>query len=919
MDSGHLDVEELLGWLPMPEPPAVLRAASRRTETLTAQWWSGGDSGALPALVQAWEGLLADPAFAAAPLEYRLMCHERAALAYCWRAVVRSAAADLDRAAAQLAVVIRHDPPWTDDLLYHRGIYHYSAATVRRDPEDHARAIAILRDLVARLPPSDTRLRPRCIDVLGRTLLDRDTDNASARTGTINEVIDLLSEALAGIPPNAPYRGMVAQHLATALGSRFKSTGRLADLDAAIAALEQNPLVQTYGEAETMRASNLGIYYGRRYRKLFDPDDMRRSLEWHERAVAIAPKDSPAFPVALTNYGNALLWAYEHTGDQSLVERAMRAQEQVVKITDPGHRLYPSRLNNLGNTMSTWFDLTRDPSHLDLAIELYERAIALTPSDDSDLASRHYNAANTRYLRYQVRGRRRDRLAAVRHYRRACETGMDREPEWVLGAARKWGQLVAERNEWRAATEPYQIAVAAVEHLFASQLSRKHKEAWLRTADGLPAEAGYVFHRAGRPADAVLIQERGRALLMAEALRRDGGASVERPLDIDDVFAAAGSRPLVYLDAGAPGGVALIADPRRRAVRAVDLPGLRDRGVSDRAELLRAAYHSRYREPARWLGAVDAVTRWTYDEVMGPLLAALPGVDAVTLVPVGRLTMLPLHAAWEPSTGDEEGRRYALDQVTVSYIATARALAAAGAGMTAALHGALVIDEPAPVSAPRLPLSHVEAAAVRLATDPVRVLPGESATRAAVLADLGRYDLIHMSCHGFGRPDSPLDSGVLLARDELLRLADLYDLPAAGWARPRLVVLSACETDQPGTELPDEVVSLPSGLIQAGCRGVVAAQWEVSSLASALLSVWFYRTWRPGIPPGAALAEAQRWLRRLTNAELARCARPDGAGSALGLPASAGRPLWMAARRRPAQERRFAHPAYWGAFAHVGV
>jgi len=291
----------------------------------------------------------------------------------------------------------------------------------------------------------------------------------------------------------------------------------------------------------------------------------------------------------------------------------------------------------------------------------------------------------------------------------------------------------------------------------------------------------------------------------------------------------------------------------------------------------------------------------------------------VTLVPVGRLTMLPLHAAWEPSHADEEGRRYALDRMAISYVATARALAAARDGMTPSVRRALVIDEPAPVDAPPLPLSYVEAAAVGLAIEQVRVLTGPRASRAAVLAEYSRYDLIHMSCHGHGRPDSPLDSGLLLAEDELLRLSDLYELPPAGRGRPRLAILSACETDQPGAELPDEVVSLPTGLIQAGCRGVVAAQWEVSSLASALLTVRFYQIWRPQKPPGAALADAQGWVRRLTNRELAELARPVGDGSALGLPARAARPLWIAARRRPPEERRFAHPAYWGAFAHIGA
>jgi tetratricopeptide (TPR) repeat protein len=925
MQTGPLGVEQLLGWLPMPAPPPALEAATRRTESLTTRWWSENAPPLLNELVDTWEALLSDPAFRTAPLDYRLICHDRAALAFCWRAVTRQDDPEPDLGAARehLALVARHDPPWADDLTYHRALYHYNVAMVRDDARESGQAVLLLRGVVARLPRSDTRLRPRCIDVLARSLVHHHGDDLDRSVDLLDEVVTTLTEALEGLLPDAPYRGIVAASLAKALSRRFQITGRLADLDAAIASLEANPVLATYRYANAIHATELGIHYGARYRLLHDDDDLRRSIECHGRAVASAPKGSIHRLDALTHRGHALLWGYEQTGDVSLVEQALRVQEEAVQITGVQDPVYPGRLSGLGNALAATFHLTGHRPHLDRALELYERAIALSPAGDTGLAGLHYNAGNTRHTRHRLTRRRRDRVAAVRHYRQACVLGLDVDPEWALGAARQWARVADERGAWRESTEAYRFAVDAVERLFSGQTSRAHKEVWLRTADGLPAAAGYAFFRAGRPVDAVLIQERGRALLLAEALRgEDGtiGAAADRHLGIDDVYAAAGTRPLVYLDPAVAGGVALVVDPRARRVRAVALPGLREAAVRDHVGMLRAAYHGRYQDPGTWLGAVDAVTRWSYDAVMGPLFAALPGVTGVTLVPVGRLSMLPLHAAWAPGpTGDD--RRFVLDRVEVSYTATARALATARDGLDDGRESALVVDEPAPVHAPPLPLSHVERAAVGLVTGSVRVLAGRSATRAAVLSALGGggHHLVHMSCHGRGHPESPLDSGLLMAGDEMLRLGDLHDLERGGGVRPRLVMLSACETDQPGTELPDEVISLPSGLIQAGCRGVVAAQWAVSSLAAALLTVRFYQAWRPGTEPGAALASAQRWLRELTNAELAALARPHNGGSALGLPAPASRALWVAARRRPPGERRFAHPASWAAFAHVGV
>ena len=114
----------------------------------------------------------------------------------------------------------------------------------------------------------------------------------------------------------------------------------------------------------------------------------------------------------------------------------------------------------------------------------------------------------------------------------------------------------------------------------------------------------------------------------------------------------------------------------------------------------------------------------------------------------------------------------------------------------------------------------------------------------------------------------------LLLADGLLRLRELLDLrlPAA-----RLVVLSACETAVAGTDLPDEVVSLAVGLVQAGAAGVVASAWAVPGLATALLMARFYANWAAGpATPAEALREAQQWIRDTTNDE--KCAYLQNGG-----------------------------------------
>ena len=107
-----------------------------------------------------------------------------------------------------------------------------------------------------------------------------------------------------------------------------------------------------------------------------------------------------------------------------------------------------------------------------------------------------------------------------------------------------------------------------------------------------------------------------------------------------------------------------------------------------------------------------------------------------------------------------------------------------------------------------------------------------------------------------------------MAHDEVLTLRDIL---TTRLENARLVVLSACQTGVPGTELPDEVISLPAGLMQAGAGGVVASLWLVADLSTMMLMVRFYELWKgDGLEPAEALRQAQFWVRDTSNGEKAQ-------------------------------------------------
>ena len=77
------------------------------------------------------------------------------------------------------------------------------------------------------------------------------------------------------------------------------------------------------------------------------------------------------------------------------------------------------------------------------------------------------------------------------------------------------------RSAWPEAVEAYGLGLEAVDRLYRIQLLRRHRETWLLAAEGLPLRAAYALAANGDPAAAAVTVERGRALLLSDALERD--------------------------------------------------------------------------------------------------------------------------------------------------------------------------------------------------------------------------------------------------------------------------------------------------------------------------------------------------------------------------------------------------------------
>ncbi|WP_199516483.1 CHAT domain-containing protein [Nucisporomicrobium flavum] len=484
---------------------------------------------------------------------------------------------------------------------------------------------------------------------------------------------------------------------------------------------------------------------------------------------------------------------------------------------------------------------------------------------------------------------------SAEHRQAAWRTAAD-----APGSPAAQARLALAWAEWAAGTDVPEFAAEAYERLVAlaardatARRGAGARDRVLLAAQEYAEEAGYWLARAGRFREAVLALERGRAVALS---------SGEGEVGYEDITAQTGDGAIVYLAAAQAGGYALVVaathDPQY-----IDLPGL------DRPTV--AALTSRPPDPAGFStrlardlaapapAAADPMAeglRLLWRNGLHDLVLLSARGRVVTLIPVGLLNLLPLHAAGEPA--EEGGHRHIAQFSAIRYAPNVRTLArcrATAAGLLTNEQTLLAVDAPDGHG------SHLQHVA-RETTEVTRRWTGRAATAvhgctwtefrdAAV-----RHTVWHLACHGDAEPEDIYASRLFFA-DRAVTLAEV-----AAELRPdprRLAVLSACHTNLVGSAMPNEVVGLPSALLQIGFAGVIATGWAVDDLATTYLMTAFYHFWCvDGDEPAVALHRARHWLRTATRADLAALV-PEVVP--------------------PPGDHAYAQPRFWAPFAYTGA
>lgn len=786
---------------------------------------------------------------------------------------------------------------------------------------------------------------------------------------------DLLDNAVVG---SAEQLGILNLY-AGVLMARYESAGDLTNLTTVIDIM-RGVAERTANDAPEWRAgalSNLGSALTKRWQSALNERDITEAIAAHEAAVALFAEDPASWAMHASNLGLALRARYPLTSDVADLDRAVGLCQQVIDSLPPQSTRRADYLANMGHALLDRHHATGSTGDLSSAISNYRTALELMSGKAWSRGSTQMALADALSRQHDHDGGPDDLRVAVSMWRDACADGQEKPPADVLKAACRWSKAVASWGDWEAAVEACDAGLAATERLFRTQLLREHKALWLEEASELPARAAYALAKLGERGKAAVALERGRAVLLAEALDqgRDGLdrlvasgrgklreryqqaasrlADLERgeherlgrraafvlpsrqaeelrsakagleealyairavpgyeaflaPPTYRDITSAATGAPLAYVAYTDIGGVALIIDGGPGAgtePTVVWLDELTETAVVAMVKEYSQSYDLRFsREPRdrqHWPEALDSTTRRLWDLVMGPVLSAL-SAGRVVLIPGGILGLLPLQAAWREDQLTVTGRRYALDDALITYTPSARALQRTPARTEQA--AILAVYDPDP----GLPNTPLEVREVLSWFSRGRQLSKDHATLDTVRAALAEYSVLHFSCHGSAHLADPLQSGLKAASDGRLTLAHLLDqrLPHA-----RLAVLSACETAVVGTNVPDEAIGLPAGLIQAGAQGVIGSLWPVGNAVTCALMARFYELWRgQGIEPPEALRQAQQWVRDST-IQAVTFAYPEM--------------VWPGpmAEMLPLEPDRLVHghPTNWAAFQYVGT
>jgi CHAT domain-containing protein len=276
------------------------------------------------------------------------------------------------------------------------------------------------------------------------------------------------------------------------------------------------------------------------------------------------------------------------------------------------------------------------------------------------------------------------------------------------------------------------------------------------------------------------------------------------------------------------------------------------------------------------LGSIDGtrdseaaqVGRTLYDVLISPVAHMLNKSQEICIIPDKALFYLPFAALISPTTG-----AFLLQDYTLLFAPSASVLIicseaarrkAGGSQETFVGIGNPTFDRATYPQLPDLPSAGVEVRQAAKNYNVASCLTGEAALKGLVETKIGSADIIHFACHYVTDETSPMNSRLLLAKDDKMTgderawTLSAQEMSQKWLRRTKLVVLSACQTGVEHYYNGEGMIGMARTFMVAGAPLVVATQWPVETDATANLMIKFHQLRKQqGLPTTQALRLAQ--------------------------------------------------------------
>lgn len=337
----------------------------------------------------------------------------------------------------------------------------------------------------------------------------------------LTRVVDTYRRALNATPQDAHDRGLFLSNMANALRDYYVRTGDLSYLDEAIEYHRQSVTpMETNGGDRADFLINLGGGLLQRYESVGELSDLEEAIEVCQRLLELSPKNTRIYGPALANLGGALLKRYSDHKDEADLDLAISSLRQAVEIVPEGSPRNSLIVQNLGIALLNRFKISNAPDDLKEARWAIEQAITLVPADSVNWLGIVSNLGVLMSESHESSGDERDLERAIECFRQVCKKGLNHDARVVLKSCEGWLKGASKRRAWEEVIDIYGYGSQAIEYLFRTQLIRAGREVWLQKLGQLPSFAAYAFTALGKPEEAVLALETGRARLLADSLER---------------------------------------------------------------------------------------------------------------------------------------------------------------------------------------------------------------------------------------------------------------------------------------------------------------------------------------------------------------------------------------------------------------